>query len=69
MPADPSGFDHYRRGEPVRVQEAKADPTSFDHYRRGEPLLMLVTFTAAAAAALPLKPIIALQAVNRSNTY
>ena len=46
MPADPTSFDHFRRGLIVRVQKAKTDETGLDYYRRGVPLSGIVVFTA-----------------------
>ena len=38
MAADPSGFDYYRRGEPLVIEKGTTSPTGFDYFRRGEPL-------------------------------
>lgn len=47
MPADPSSFDHFRRGEPLLKQTGKAGTTSFDNFRRGEVIFMPFLVTAA----------------------
>lgn len=51
MPADPTGFDQFRAGEPLRVQRGKVDEQGFDYYRAGEPLAGIVVPATVTAAA------------------
>lgn len=50
MPANPNGFEHWRKGRPPVALAGKASSGTMEYWRKGSPLRLLISVTQAVTA-------------------